>query len=737
PSGRNTIAGRAYDEEGAKLYLRMLDTERRSTTSQVYERYKDDPAMLEKALGDLKGVFMREHVYPEIAPEFDLSFDEGARPFVEQSRKNLADRITADRRAAHEERGAALETDLARKRESLDLNSPEADRALADGLAALDDHYDAAIDQDLMTPQVAGDAKAAARRTTVVDWYARQAELYNPDEVNALLEGMRADFSAGRLDGIDSKGWAALEARLVAIEKDKRSQARAGVTEGRRAGKALADRAAQGFDVPDTALTDLATAVGGTEAGAAIIEQTRRQIEAAKAIRALPLEDAEAYVRRMKDGLGGDPTDDAIATLTYAEGLLEKTRKAIQTDPLGHAADNRLIDLVPIDPSSPDALAASLGARRAQAEAVAARFGVPVKLYRPDEVKAMKADLASTDPKRHADLMTQLDFLSAGGRIDEIAGTFGDKAADQLQDWQARLRYATAEETAAWLKDKADPKWQDRVKPLVAEGERKARAVSFEDVVTALDGDNSWFWDRDFETAGPAGSPIDPDTKRMLMNDFVQLTGQRYVTTGDLAAAQEQAIQRMQKVWGVSRVYGDGRGRLMPYPPEESYPAVGGSKAWIGEELAGLAKERGVELANLSLVADGKTKAAADRGEAPGYLLSVVDPETGLDQLVTDEQGRVIRHFFDPAAAQAKALRAAEEDRRTQHDPWVVLGEGTAIGPFYPPWRPATDEDMAMREKRIREMMGDKRDDRAARRERHIRNRVILREQGIPNAERP
>ena len=86
---------------------------------------------------------------------------------------------------------------------------------------------------------------------------------------------------------------------------------------------------------------------------------------------------------------------------------------------------------------------------------------------------------------------------------------------------------------------------------------------------------------------------------------------------------------------------------------------------------------------NFELVADGKTKASADRGEAPGYLMSRVDPETGLSELVTDGQGRVLRHFFEPGKAQAAAAARAAEDRRTQNDPWLIINEGTSFGPFY------------------------------------------------------
>lgn len=717
PTGTDTIRGRAFDEAGTKTYLQLVDSEMRSTTQQAYEKYRDDPAGLETALGNLKGALKKDHVFPEIEADYEVGFDRLAGTYLGQARENLARKVEKQQYAAFIERGSQLSTDIARQTANLDPDSPGADSALASSLAAVDTYFDSAVRQGIIDPDDAAKAKIGKRNDVAGGFYLAQAEKLDADGIATMRAEMAGDLQDGGVAGLDGDGYADINTRLIAMEDRKRREATKAAGDLAARGSAIAERIAAGYDADPAALTQLELDARSAPNGQQVVDATRRKVSVATAIRDLPPAQSRAYVEDLRKKLGKNPTDEDIETLNFAEKKLDAQDKAIKADPLGYAAETGKIELVPIDASSPEKLAETLNARREQAQDVAGLFDTPVMLYRPDEVSAMKADLKSNSPQKHATVMAQLDYLSTQGDLSEVGRTFGDEAVDQLQDWQARLRYASPEETAMWLKERNDPKWQDRVKPLVSKGETEARKVPFEQVVKQLD-DNRLY---------SAGAPIDADTKRMMMNDFVTIAGERYATTQDANQAQTQALERMRRIWGVTSVYGTNGGRLMPYPPDEHYPAVGGSKAWLGDELAAVATERGIKLENLSLVADGKTKAAADRGEEPGYLMSVINPETGMDELVTDDQGRVLRHYFDPAAAQKVAVDRAKEERRTQNDPWLVLGADTAIGPFYPPWRPATPEDMAMRAKRIKEIAGEQKSGYADRKRRHEQVRAALR----------
>ncbi|MDQ1198824.1 hypothetical protein [Agrobacterium sp. SORGH_AS 787] len=309
--------------------------------------------------------------------------------------------------------------------------------------------------------------------------------------------------------------------------------------------------------------------------------------------------------------------------------------------------------------------------------------------------EALSGAILSNDPVKHAAAMQQLDLLSERLSMPQLEADFGKDAVDRLQDWQAKVRYFTPEETAEWLKQRNDPKWSERTKPLVRKGQDEARKVSAADVIDKLD------TNRLFD----AGAPLDEQTRRMMMNDYVTLVGERNASLDNVDTAKSQAVERMSKVWGVTGAYGDRGGRIMPYPPESFYPDVNGSKDWIGRELAGIAQGRNIDVTNLSLVSDQKTEAAAQRGEMPGYMITAIDPATGMEELLTDEQGRPIRHFFDPKAAQQSALISAQESRRTRNDPWIVLPGGTAVGPLY--LGGADPADLQNRRERIKEIRGE------------------------------
>lgn len=330
--------------------------------------------------------------------------------------------------------------------------------------------------------------------------------------------------------------------------------------------------------------------------------------------------------------------------------------------------------------------------------------------------EALSGAILSNDPVKHAAAMQQLDLLSERVSVPQLEADFGKDAVDRLQDWQAKVRYFTPEETAEWLKQRNDPKWAERAKPLVRKGEDEARKVSASDIIDQLD-TNRWF-----DTNGP----IDEQTRRWMMNDYVTLVGDRNASLDNVDTAKTQAIERMSKRWGVTGVYGDRGGRVMPYPPEAFYPDVNGSKDWIGRELLDIATQHNIDVSTLSLVSDQKTEAAAQRGEMPGYMMTAIDPATGMEELVTDEQGRPVRHFFDPQAAQRTALSSAQEQRRTRNDPWIVLPGGTAVGPLY--MGGADPAELQNRQDRIEEIRGEQRN----RVEQKRRTRAEMKNANIP-----
>jgi hypothetical protein len=198
PRGSNTIYDRAYDEAGTRTYLQMLETEMRSTTSQAFDLYKDDPAKLASVLGDLRTKIGQDQVFPEIQADYETGFDRLAQTYVEQARDNATKKQEQQDRAEFIGRTGELQTDVARKIEQLDPANPDTANAIASAQAGIDEHYDSAVRRGIMDPDDAARAKLESRRDAAVGFYAKQADALDADGVKAMREKMATDFGRRR-----------------------------------------------------------------------------------------------------------------------------------------------------------------------------------------------------------------------------------------------------------------------------------------------------------------------------------------------------------------------------------------------------------------------------------------------------------------------------------------------------------------------------------------------------------
>lgn len=235
PSRQDTVYGRAYDEEGARLYLQMMDLEIRKTHAQAYELHKDDPRQLVAVLADLKAEQLREHVFEEIAPEYEIAFEAHAQRYIQQAQRNAEGKAQEERLGALDNRTNELRTEIGRAIEALDPEDESTAAALESAERSLADHFDTAVREGLMTRPDAELAKRESRRGTARRFYMRQAEPLDADGVKELHERMQADFAEGKLDGVDDNAWQALRADLTTLENRKRNE------EAKAAGKLTAE----------------------------------------------------------------------------------------------------------------------------------------------------------------------------------------------------------------------------------------------------------------------------------------------------------------------------------------------------------------------------------------------------------------------------------------------------------------------------------------------------------------
>lgn len=117
---------------------------------------------------------------------------------------------------------------------------------------------------------------------------------------------------------------------------------------------------------------------------------------------------------------------------------------------------------------------------------------------------------------------------------------------------------------------------------------------------------------------------------------------------GDPAAARLLAVDRFERVWGVSAFAPDAAGTVLPYPVEKAYrQAPGGGHGYVRDQAEaevaarGLSARRVFVSPNALTGADRRKGLADSAGFGPRMILSIEDAE-GHHQIVDERfQARV------------------------------------------------------------------------------------------------
>ncbi|CDX54578.1 hypothetical protein MPL1032_190159 [Mesorhizobium plurifarium] len=428
PTGADTIYGRAYDEAGAKTYLQMVDNEMRSTTDQVFQKYKDDPVKLQQAFTDLKGQLAKDHIFPQIRADFEVGYDRLANAYMGQARDNLARKVQAQDRADFIDRTSQLETDQQRRLASFDAGSEEAANAVAADQAAIDDHYDDAVRRGVLDADDAEKAKIVSRRNSALAYYDKQAQALDADGVASMKKEMTTDFADGGIAGLDGDGWATLSAHLDRTERAKRSQAVRQEKDFQKRGDAMALRLQQGLEIDPAELSKLMLDTSTTPGGKAIMQETFAKISAARSINDMSLQDATAHVAGLRKQYGQDATAGQARTLAFAEKMLAEKRKAITTDSVSYAEKQGIVPATPnlTDASTPEDMTAIVSQRAQSAEDAAKELGVAPRYLKAGEALAVSKAIKA-NPEQGA-AMAGAIVAGAGEAAPLVLSEFGKDA---------------------------------------------------------------------------------------------------------------------------------------------------------------------------------------------------------------------------------------------------------------------------------------------------------------------
>lgn len=496
PTNRDSVYGRAYDAAGTRTFLQMLDSEIRSTTMQAFRLHENDPSQLSVTLETLKHAQLRDDVPDEIRAEYEVAFDAQAQRYLFQAQAN-ADRMQKEANIqAFEGRSQQLGTDIERMLAGFDPELPGVDASIAEAQLAIDDHYDTAVANGVMTWQQAETAKSKSRSDTAVSFYLRQAEALTPDEISSMRETMEADFASGNLTGIDGAGWRRLKAGLEQAQAGRAKEIAGQETAIDNEGTRLADRALAGFEIGQNDLNRFMLDIGKT-GNDDLASATLAKIEAAEIMRDMPLPEAIQHVAKMRANLPKDASDAEIASVVYAEQRVQQLAELAEKDPAAYEIQRGRLKLEPIILQAGEngqidtvSLDQSLAMRRDQMRAVSERFGRDVSFFRPGEVSALSRSIAE-NPDMFPDFAASIVAVHGAqsgkvlAEISEEMPTLAHAAGVFAATGDRSLSVDLAQAMSAKAKGEFKQKMPVQEKFAAAAGEGFSKALAFKSDVRA------------------------------------------------------------------------------------------------------------------------------------------------------------------------------------------------------------------------------------------------------------
>lgn len=431
-TGRDTVYGRAYDVAGTRTYLETLDMAMLENQQKIFDAYGDDPAMLEKALGENLVADLKDNVLEEVAPDYQLAYEKRAFALVSKAKAARKEKEEQQNRADFLGRAGQLENEKSRALAGFDPKDPDAASGLANLQASIDAHYDSAVARGVLRPAEAERAKQGSRDDTTVAYYVKQAIGKKPEEIAAMRAELTADYADGLLPGMTGDQFDKITGGLASAEKSRKTQdAQANRSLSLR-GDTLAKKVASGDPVTAEEVARFRLDAGTAPSGQEIVRQTLGRMQVSQAIRTLPIGEVERQIDKLLTVGDEKPRGEDIA---FARDQIAKHRKAVETDPLGVAERFGVLPIgeaLPLSGDvSPDSAEDAFSARIAAADAAAEHFGVRPKYFRPDELAGVKR-LIDEDPDAALSVAAGI-IGTAGARAGDVFREFGDRAPGMMQ----------------------------------------------------------------------------------------------------------------------------------------------------------------------------------------------------------------------------------------------------------------------------------------------------------------
>lgn len=390
-----TIYSEAFNRAGLDIAETRLRTVVDQQLEAAHEKHANNPTELNRAIGEVsQGVL--EQTPDELKPKLGLSIQSKALTLMRTAqRAQVAETRASQTAALQEDIGRSLRG-ISQRSFGLGLDG-EADKAVAGEIAALE--------QTLTRKGVDGKLLVA------------------PDRARKIIEGARMEVLQGRLLGaFDRLEGPDAKAKFIAdfeedwknsrgVAKDLDLDQMIGLRRqfdgelrreaaGRGTGNKVIENQIRGFQKlaeegyapapEEIARVKAFVTQAGDANQAAALETAEATLRFQQGARRMHPSALDAHVVQERERLSkesGTPAD--LARLTMAEKLLGEMRRGLKEDPNEWASRVGVVPLAPIDFSSPQALAKSLGPRIAGAQQVGEMYDQDPVYFRPDEKRKL------------------------------------------------------------------------------------------------------------------------------------------------------------------------------------------------------------------------------------------------------------------------------------------------------------------------------------------------------------
>jgi len=314
--------------------------------------------------------------------------------------------------------------------------------------------------------------------------------------------------------------------------------------------------------------------------------QMQRQ-EEAEALQSYSLRIAEGDAVTVDEILNDPALDDGgqATLLRQINTISDENRKIVQTiadlnNPAFFFDPNDVKDRNRVDNAYKTAIANAdpLSQEGQQAAAqILERTGFAPKSF----VGAMIGATQSRDPGRIAEALTVAEQVERtyGGAFAPY-GRKGEQLAKDAAEFRHELRLGrTADEAAAVMAERRLPENADKQRTREGQAKRFAQDLNSDDLLE--------FFDDQLPVLGllQTDVTIAPEMQDQMMSLFREAGKREFIDLGDAEAAKARALASVRQVFGVSQIGGEPR--LMRLPPENFYPAIGGSYEWLEDQLEG------------------------------------------------------------------------------------------------------------------------------------------------------